>query len=492
MHKKQHKINSRNRRHPPQIPCVGATDSSICAIMDSAVSTVNYVNYNPSRCNVCFASDLSKPVTGKSILCACQLVQYCSKEHQQADLAPHSSFCKAVQNITNRSGVDHILAVVPAHMHEPFVGVPADWSALDKTVRCTLSILAHALNRPLHRHEIHMLQHPVLCRVCLEYHRDLLSYCEGCHQVAYCSEKHRLQDHEQHAKWCRAYHIAFIIDNKPPAITNIGDTVIPCLDEADLKTFPSDCYKLASKALQRKIINPTAEDDHLLEPQDQLENVKLAEVYSYVGTILYALHCTNVIDEIGDTLNIFIVGARAEVFYFHEQTCALFFAYGPKLRTVKLFFIGPELPETVNEPCTLDYGDGRLVELIYHKELYHELPGKIVLPNPHLVGAFNCGFNEYFGTPADTWAKTLRFLLYNYHMPLVFTSYTYNEAIEDVAILVHAARKSSGRDVRFMKRALCNPLRGGVPVRNPDVSDRNQDEIFYNNGYLTVAKLGLP
>ncbi|XP_049536885.1 uncharacterized protein LOC125951849 [Anopheles darlingi] len=460
--------------------------------MDSAVSGANYVNYNPNRCNVCFASNISKPVTDKSILCACHLVLYCNEKHQQADLATHSSFCKAVQNITSRSGVDHILAVVPAHTHEPFVREPANWSALDKTIRCTLSILTHALDRPLYRHEIQMLQHPVVCRVCLEYHRDMLKYCEGCHQVAYCSEKHRQQDKEHHDKFCRAYYIAFIIDNKPPAITDAGDPVIPCLDETDLKKFPSDCYELASKALQRKIINPTANDDHLLEPQEQLENVKLAEVYSYIGTILYALHCTNVIDEIRDTLNIFIVGARAEVFYFHEQTCALFFSYGPKLRTVKLFFVGPEIPETAHERSTLDYGDGRLVELIYHKELYHELPGKIVLPNPDLVAAFNCGFNEYFGTPTDTWAKTLRFLLYNYHMPLVFTSYTYNEAIEDVAILVHAARKGSDQDVRFMKRALCNPLRGGVPVRNPDISDNNQDEIFYNNGYLTVAKLGLP
>ncbi|XP_052867292.1 uncharacterized protein LOC128273385 [Anopheles cruzii] len=449
--------------------------------MAEAHEKIAYDMYNPNRCNVCFALDGYHPRPPEtSIVCPCQLAVYCSPEHKALDEPTHSEFCQAVQRLVRGTMVDHILAVVPARFHEKL-----SVNEKHKIVTCLMYILENHLNRTLFHYEAEMLKFSVACKVCFEYHRERLMFCEGCKQVAYCSKRHREQDSENHSQWCNAYRISSMVDNKCAAIDHAGSS-ITALDEGDLKALPSNAFELASTALQRTIINPSAVNDIPLEPIQEVENIKIAEEFNFVGSILYTLRATNVTEEIHDTLNVFIVGARKEILWFTKVHCGTLFSYVPKLRKITLHFIGPQLLKFGQ--ITLKYDDGRRVELNCHPNLYHQLAPNVALGDPHLIAIFNCGFHENRGMPSDTWPETIQLLLDIPNVPIMFTSYTHTEALEDVTVVMSEARAMGCREqVTVIKRGLVNPFRGGVPLKNFETID-SPEELYYNNGYLTIIK----
>ncbi|XP_058057404.1 uncharacterized protein LOC131208621 [Anopheles bellator] len=449
--------------------------------MAKAHDKIIYDMYNPTRCNVCFALDGFHPRPPKtSIVCTCQLAVYCSPEHQALDKPIHSEFCQAVLRVVRSAMVDHILAVVPARFHERLSG-----NEKHKIVTCLMFILENHLKRPLFHHEAEMLKFTVACKVCFEYHRERLMFCDDCKQVAYCSKVHLEEDRDNHAQWCNAYRISSMVDNKCAAIDHDGSS-ITALDEDDLKALPSNAFELASKTLRRTVTNPSAVNGDPLEPNQEVENIKIAEEFNYVGSILYTLRATNVAEEIQDTLNVFIVGAKREILWFTKVHCAALFLYVPKLRKITLHFIGPQLFK-IGE-CTLNYDDGRHVKLNYYPNVYHQLAPNVALGDPHLIAIFNCGFHENRGFPNDTWPITIQLLLDIPNVPIMFTSYTHNEALEDLTVMMSEARATGCREqVTVIKRGLVNPFRGGIPLKNYETID-SPEEFFYNNGYLSIIK----
>ncbi|XP_035915306.1 uncharacterized protein LOC118513540 [Anopheles stephensi] len=451
--------------------------------------TTEYKNFQPTRCNVCFRDCPNKPTTGKLKFCAkCKLMKYCSKEHQKIDAPVHEEFCSAVHSVLQKSGSDHILSCADRYLGKPLAyacAEPIDLIDLMTRINCASMLLAKVLDRPLYYHEQQMISFPVLCNVCLEFRPGKLTLCQDCHQIAYCSEEHRLNDRDKHSKWCDGLRINFFYDGGP---VSMPKNVYPNIrfDDGDAlrKPIPKDTFELASAMLLKDIQNPDTEPGH--ELAQQIEELKLAGMFSHVGTILYVLHKVSLLEAVGTELNIFLLGAEKEHQLFNIITQAAFFAYLPNLRHLRLCFIGPNV-ETVPKSVG-HFAGNRKVEIETYRYLYHKLPRWAKLPTPHLAIAFNCGFNEFTDSPDRTWDKTICKILTIPNVPLAFTSYTLREATDDVCVVEMAVKRNehtSGELVYVVRNAV-NPFRQPIPLRNPNLDDVNH-VLYHENGYLAVC-----
>ncbi|XP_058126426.1 uncharacterized protein LOC131293367 [Anopheles ziemanni] len=434
-----------------------------------------YNNFNTNRCNNCFRVNCTKPSTKTKIVCPhCKLIKYCSVEHQVFDWNIHQPFCQAVASVMKATNAEHILGCAEAILDKR-VDERDRKRQLQRKIDCAIFLAGKVLNRPLEYHERILLQHPLLCNVCQNVSSGKLKLCGDCHQVAYCSQDHQDQDQLKHSKWCKEYALNFMLNHVEPKMTNL--THIPELDDI---SFPCDNYKLAGAVTGRELRKPSPD----IPAMNQLEDLKYATHFSWVGTILYLLQTTGIPDQLGDKLVIYIVGACKEPIYFNRTTCAALFAYLPKLETVKICFIGPELL-TTKSTVSINYHGGQKVEHMYYRSLYHELPG--ILEHPQLIVAMNCGFNDINNASQHTWPQTIRSLLGIKNVTFAFTSYTYAEAIDDCTIVLgEAERLYEEEKFTFVKRAAINPFRDLQPLRNPDILDE-KDELYYDNGYLSIA-----
>uniref|UniRef100_A0A182STS8 MYND-type domain-containing protein n=1 Tax=Anopheles maculatus TaxID=74869 RepID=A0A182STS8_9DIPT len=327
----------------------------------------------------------------------------------------------------------------------------------------------------------------MLCNVCLEYRADMLTLCKDCHQTAYCSEEHRLNDRDNHSKWCDGLRINFFYDGTPFQ-TSIPENVYLNIhfndDETLPKPVPKDTFGLASVMLLKDIQNGDSEPGR--ELAQHIEEFKLAGMFSHVGTILHVLQKVSLLEDVQSELNIFVLGAEKEHLLFNIITQAAFFAHLPNLRHLRLCFIGPNVDK---QPKSVGHFAGnRKVEIVTYRYLYHKLPKTVKLPKPHLAIAFNCGFNEFGGTSQQTWDKTIRQILNIPNVPFAFTSYTLREASEDACIVEMLANfiTQSSEEIVYVVRNAVNPFRQPIPLRNPNLDDEDH-VLYYENGYLSVC-----
>ncbi|XP_053672330.1 uncharacterized protein LOC128722679 [Anopheles nili] len=423
-----------------------------------------------------------------NVVCkGCKLIKYCSVQHQKLDAPSHDEFCLSVQAVTTKLKVDHIVRCPEKMYLEHLSTFASDKRSLKRLVDCNRFLIERVLNRSLLYHEHIMVQFLTVCNVCLNYDSEKLDFCSDCRQVAYCSEEHRQRDRENHSKWCDLLRINFCLD--------FGKFIFKCDsfirligDKVDLQFLPKDSFQLASEIMGRNIkarSRSVSKSGLTIELPQEMDNIKLASHFSWVGTILYALKCTDMYDDLQDDLVVFIIGTDNEDVFFNRLTNTAFFVFIPMLRRLRLYFIGPNLKQNDGYQNYLD--ETRVVEAVLYRDLYHKLPQKYELPNPHLIIAFNCGFHEFCGTPEETWSETIRNLLCIPNVPFAFTSYTHEEAVNDATTVLREAQMLDKRDaLTYVLRAAVNPLRNPDPIRNPDLTDET-DVLYHKNGYLSIA-----
>ncbi|XP_055596165.1 uncharacterized protein LOC129746514 [Uranotaenia lowii] len=442
-----------------------------------------YNNFNPIRCNVCFtrATDHRLMLVDQKLrFCkGCRLIGYCGEQHQKEDWKHHKDFCRTVTKILSVKKVEHILDA-RTDSGRIIGGSRRDLECAISLAEC---LVVSMLQRRLHQHEFSLLRYPNICRVCFEYDPRQLEPCETCFQVLYCSEEHRMQDAERHAKWCEMYRVNLLLDADYP--TRLEKFDFPKLTPSELNTFPKNSFELVNLAYKNTIpMRPQSVQD--------FNNLKFVSNYSYIGTILYALNLTNMHQEVQKSLVLYVVGADGEIVFFDHNTCSIVFTFLPQVRDVVIHFIGPAL-SSIKDEIELNYEGGRSVKMYYHKGLFHTVEPSTPMDRPQLIICYNCGFHEHVDSHRDTWNATLNRMLRFVNIPIVFTSYTRAEASHDSAILYRASKHSSmkRKDLVFVKRAADNQFKDYKPLRNTNYLDE-YDELYYPNGYVSVVVSRVP
>ncbi|XP_062545745.1 uncharacterized protein LOC134212153 [Armigeres subalbatus] len=441
-----------------------------------------YNNFNPTRCNVCYTRATEHRlilIDQKVRFCkGCRLIGYCGEKHQKEDWKNHKDFCRAVTKILSMKKIDHIIEV--RNENEKIIG------GTRRDLECAISLaeclIISILQRKLFQYEYTMLRFPNVCHVCFEYDISKLKPCDECRQIFYCSEEHRLQDAGKHVKWCDMYRISMLLDaDCPSRLESFG---FPKLNAFKLVKFPSDTFELVNLAYSANIPRkPRSVND--------LNDLKFVSNYSHISTILYALNITNMHEELDQSLTIYVVGAEDEIVYFDYNTCSVIFTFMPHIREVIIHFIGPAL-SSIKDEIELNYEGARSIKMHYHKGFFHALEPVDSMERPHIIVSFNCGFHEHIDSNKDTWTHTLARLIRFVNIPIMFTSYTREEACQDCAIIYSIGKRSlKKKELVFVKRAIDNPYKDFKPLRNTNHMDES-DELYYSNGYISLVISRIP
>ena len=121
---------------------------------------------------------------------------------------------------------------------------------------------------------------------------------------------------------------------------------------------------------------------------------------------------------------------------------------------------------------------------VFHLQEGHEKGYYTVLD---IVCAFNCGFHEFKDQPdKEEWGPSLKLLVEHPRVPLIFTSYTENEAGLDLASFRKQFDQAELEKLSFEVVGAKNSYRSHRPVR--DFACDNDRDVFYANQYLTVVR----
>lgn len=136
---------------------------------------------------------------------------------------------------------------------------------------------------------------------------------------------------------------------------------------------------------------------------------------------------------------------------------------------LKIFFIGPEVEEEDDYSSPLSN-----IHFKYSSELYHDFMTNDSYEKPDLICTFNCGFHEFQNSDTDTWMNSLPALVSNKNLPLIVTSFTENEAEQDLNRLF-----SINENLKVIRGT--NPFASLRPYR-----DFESQGVYFNNKYISV------
>jgi splicing suppressor protein 51 len=147
----------------------------------------------------------------------------------------------------------------------------------------------------------------------------------------------------------------------------------------------------------------------------------------------------------------------------------------PNIKTLQLVMIGLEMTSRNNGfplqccPRCTDKNRKRICSM--YPVTYHDFAISLDYNQPHLAVGFNTGLYE---DDTELWKPTIECLL-DKNLPCSFTSYSKEEATEDVKIL-----KDLGAKV--LTGAKENKWRSNMPLIEPQAVDK----FYYNNYYRTL------
>jgi len=373
--------------------------------------------------------------------------------------------------------------------------------------------------------EKEMFLFPKACRVCRLAELDMYD-CHRCQGSTYCSAEHREADAERHAELCSELKYAMVLDNyestisiaAPPVPSPIDETFRPeKFRDQDIKSYLMEQVEWSrtstlyasntsgtKKGKKKGKKAAASETETAAVDLDEMEFRFLSDRLSGSLTIVSAcLGLEEMANGVGigacRDLTIHIVGANVVemlgIIKWEYLTHRL-----PALENCRIVFIGPELGEQGEsengecegigecQECT-DRGKSLTYEvrpMTYHHYV-QEGQEKGYYSMPDLVCAFNCGFHEFKDMPdRDEWAPSLKLLVEHPMVPLIFTSYTENEAALDLTSFKKQFSDGELAKLKFEVTGAKNSFRSHRPVR--DFACDNNMDVFYANQFVTVVR----
>ncbi|KAF2357726.1 Zinc finger MYND-type, partial [Trinorchestia longiramus] len=365
------------------------------------------------------------------------------------------------------------------------------WDHFRNSLMLTASV---NLKRKLEIYEKEIFQFPRVCEICRSADQQSLADCPLCHSVFYCSSEHRDQDLERHQKYCK-YYILLVECDRVEAEKGIQDLPFPVHVDEVYTPLPDKLVTLLNPQLQR---DSTA-------PLDAKAVTMITERLSYPLSLLYALQNISlgpentVLHEITE-LKLHVVGAKS----FSELLGIIRWEYMahrlPRLGQLRIVFIGPELfsddqsgGDIVPENHILDDSGMTMCEacqakprtIVYEMAnmCYHDFVESSHYSRPDLLIAYNCGFHEHTQTETNRrWEPTLPLLVAARAVPLVFTSYTAEEAQQDLVALQAVA------PVELLLSPHRNPYSSLRPYREHETETQDVEPLYFWNQFITCVR----
>lgn len=203
--------------------------------------------------------------------------------------------------------------------------------------------------------------------------------------------------------------------------------------------------------------------------------------FSFTATILHALSKANLLHPDRESLYIDIVGAKYEETYFSDETCSLFYIFMPKLHSLKINLIGPELtPPRIRTEDVNCFG--KTTKIGYYKMFYEDFRRG---PKPDFIMCFNCGFSETTWLVEEpSWVRGIRKILRN-GVPFAFTSYTSSELADEIEFMGRVMDEMKLRKEVTGVFIGDNPFKDLRPFQNFD-RFISAEPLFYGNQKLCV------
>ncbi|XP_066955483.1 putative protein MSS51 homolog, mitochondrial [Macrobrachium rosenbergii] len=452
----------------------------------------NTRHFHPGLCATC----LKSPYHVKLKHCAqCQLVSYCSRVCQKSDWKVHRQFCLANAVKFGKNVFSEAKTKVTSFK---------SWTQFRTSLQCAVSV---NLKRVLEQFEREAVWFPKVCEICKDADLSKLFPCSICNSIFYCSKEHLEQDIDQHIHWCGEYLTCVSVDQFLLRRDSADVSFILNVKE-NFQPLPEDMTQLLNSetGLSQKVI-PT--DGKMLKKiltdvsfADELTviifNILTSESVTDAITLLYALEkfCIGKdkkkICDITE-LNIHVVGADG-MRELMSLTRWEYIAHRlPNLKKLRVSFIGPEVIPAIDDTVPEDfvYSNGefpvceeceqsdRDFEYRFCNVLYHHYVKKKHFFKPDAVIAYNCGFHAHSGLEMDTWPESLKLIISDPDIPLIFTSFSKEEADKELQVLKNL------QDVSITLPSQPNPFKSLRPCR--DFSRDNNCHVFYVNHFITCV-----
>ncbi|CAG8502346.1 16094_t:CDS:1 [Acaulospora colombiana] len=437
-----------------------------------------YLQIAGTACSNCRKTSAEVGINSLLRCTRCRMSVYCSKECQKKDFSFHKQFCAAIEELHR--------------LEEAWYSCNDKESEWSKRNIYHMQLLSEALDRELTNYERNAWLHQPKCHVCFRTSRDLQNYsplipCSECKVAFCCSPEHWKQYRPKHQSLCQTYQLMVNCERIRFVSDYIDSTPL------SLITIRIDRYQDTSETLwapeewdESAIYPPLPKDwNGYFKWRKNSQFIHLDALCGVITnnlslplTILSALERFYIRSKLRslEDLIIHIIGASQyeilALMTFEEIMHVL-----PNIKTLRIIFVGLELP--MKNPgmtlqcCPRCANSDRKRICAFYPMPYHEYGSSSDYTIPHISVGFNTGLYE---DDTELWKPTIEFLLEK-ELPCVFTSYSKEEATQDLKIL-----KSWG--AKILVGAKENKWRSTMPLIEP----QGTDKFYYNNFYRTLLQ----
>ncbi|XP_031831791.1 uncharacterized protein LOC116426664 [Nomia melanderi] len=411
----------------------------------------NYHFYT-NACHVCkqFGEGISLKRCGN-----CTMIAYCSKGHQRKHWPQHRDLCSIICNILNDNKLSNFLNYGDINIKK--------WTDMKMNF---MLLVAMKIPRRLKHYEEQMFKFLRSCTVCHNRNPKELVDCLNCPAASFCV-KHK--NHAAHIKVCYMFKLCFKLDLalimhekkipelKLPCRMNYMD--LPGCIEDFIKQYVKEEMSLQLSIEEQTIINA----EYLTRPLTCLYAMKKLKEFLWEDKIIIHIIAANMLEVSGINL------------------WEILLHWLPKSTVVQIILIGPEVfpdPISINL-CNHCQSNNKKLLIETHNVFYTNYFNNISNMKPNFIIGYNAGISECedlkFGN--DTWAQSLQ-IIADQHCPLILTSYTISEAMEEQARLKVVLNNNI--KCSFLGH---NPYSGLRPYR-----DFESEGVYYQNQYIIIYK----
>lgn len=407
--------------------------------------------YYANVCHVCKAFGEELPLKRCG---SCRMISYCGKDHQKQHWSQHKDLCKVISEMLEKTGA---LCIFESYQNR----CDKIWSRK----KTNLMLLAQIkLGRRLEPYEEQMFKFPRVCSVCHDGKSCALKDCLFCPSASFCP-LHKIGD-TRHSDQCKALKLCFDLD--------VAATLFERTSPRHVVPFHTETAYLPGTITD--FINLFVNENKALPMSPECQLPYNSEYLTRPLTVLYAIERLEFCVE--SNMIMHVIGANM-VEVDGLDVWEILLHWLPSLSELTIVLIGPELVWGSVKPNVCDYcmAKGMRVRVELRNMLYQDYVTSQWYEKPDFLIGYNTGIHECIelGSAKDTWTPAVQTMA-EQNCPLVLTSYTLSEAVEEHKRLCIILGDTTTR--------LCcvkNPFSSLRPHR-----DFETELVFYQNQFITI------